>query len=1564
MTKHNLQDHLSWLLNRGPSIPAPLLPQAQTTAEQSVTGQRVSNSANPFDERYTASDAAISSLEPVRYDIGAQDAKVEGQETGFELISDVEMARLQFVPLSSTKPRMLSSIKQKLPASPETPSVLKENQNFPGPNGTHPQTKHNDRVWSTTNNTPPQTSSRLLLSRQTTYPGDSKLSAKHVDAIDLTGDHGLHTSSPGTVETFGDSLRIWREDYASRSGPLRNCGVKRKSDEYEADLKLPGKPLSRSRSPGSPVTSDKKKHSSFGSSSIHGKPAKKGLLRTVIGDSESEGDGIDRFPTDNDEDYRSPPYSLSGHDLYPKLSNQNERPRRQNKPKKSPPSDRPGSRSTSCRPSTVASPVQQHTPISNAQKLEDRSNLSGSSVSRDTPSHLGSQNPVVVNFLALPSCAVEDLLTRSKADRSRNAEMAYQRALDGMDASDLIVENKILNTKIGALENLQKEQATYTPLLAKQEELKRRIIQSAERAAILPDGSDDIDQARKLAIERHEKEAKMAELIEQSGVLTSVNSTVINGAKPPDHNILITGTQFPNQNVNKVPNPFEPHASPPSLPNIARPPSHSPPTFTKPKTPPMFNSRASALDGNVDEFTRDHEFFSRNMGTPVAPDILDFDNDTDDFDMLEAAENFENQCPGSARNYTFGDQPARRETESSAKKPAPELLKLPWSKDVKSALLHRFELNGFRSNQLEAINATLSGKDAFVLMPTGGGKSLCYQLPAVIHSGTTKGVTVVISPLLSLMEDQVAHLKELHIQAFLLTGDVNKERKKMIYGALRSKNVEKLVQLLYVTPEMMNKNGALLDVLSHLHRQRRLARIVIDEAHCVSEWGHDFRPEYKELGNTRARFPGIPLMALTATATENVKVDVIHNLGMRDAEVFIQSFNRPNLTYEVRRKPKGTNIVEGIAELINGSYSGQAGIIYCLSRQSCERVAEQLRDKHNIKAAHYHAGLPSEQRLSVQKDWQSGNCNVIVATIAFGMGIDKPNVRFVIHQTMPKSLEGYYQETGRAGRDGFRSGCYLYYGFQDMAILRHMIDKGEGSWEQKNRQYQMLRQMVQFCENRSDCRRVQVLAYFNEKFQKENCNRSCDNCKAGLTFENKDFTDLAASAVKLVGRLKERKVTTLYCVDIFRGAKRKYLDPADKNFPEFGIGSDIDRGDVQRLFSHLLCEEALKEENVINNANFATQYIQLGTRASEFLRRRNRLLIPIRVSPNGKATQETKPTATRSRGTGIRAARTEYPQSTNVSSPIQESLRRRNLGRGYTGQDTLEEDDDESDGFEPIRDAELQGRSLGNDLGPPITDDGTLSRLDPLQNIMIDEFMFYAKDTCHEIMMKKSLRDQPFPDAILREMAINLPRDKNQLLKIPNIDPDRVDRYGTQFLRLIRRAEDRYQELLAERYRNGSPVPDPNHENVINISSDSELGEDFDNCVGGTRATAGPFEEGSSLFEQDEEVAEFNARMSQLESSRDSGPANYASTRQASGSSKRRSGSYSRYGRNSFGKKNTKSRAGSGAGGGSRTSSKKPGHLCSNTGSQSSSSYRAGHGPGRSGSGPGSHGGGIGMMPT
>ena len=608
------------------------------------------------------------------------------------------------------------------------------------------------------------------------------------------------------------------------------------------------------------------------------------------------------------------------------------------------------------------------------------------------------------------------------------------------------------------------------------------------------------------------------------------------------------------------------------------------------------------------------EDFTRQMGSPLRSfeDDEQYGQDEDDMEMLEFAEQLDSRNAFSKPGYPASSRAVFTESSGNVVKlptPKPRMdvpsqaaqqssqLQFPWSRDVKGAMRERFHLRGFRPNQLEAINATLAGKDVFVLMPTGGGKSLCYQLPAIVQSGKTRGVTVVISPLLSLMQDQVDHLQKLKIQAVLINGEVSAEHKRLIMSSLRETQVEKYIQLLYVTPEMINKSPSLINAFNDLYQRKKLARIVIDEAHCVSQWGHDFRPDYKLLGEVRQQFSGVPVIALTATATENVKIDVIHNLGIKGCEVFTQSFNRPNLTYEVRSKGKAKDVLDSMALTINTTYKNQSGIVYCLSRDSCEKIAEKLRKEYGIKAHHYHAKMETVEKTATQKGWQAGKYHVIVATIAFGMGIDKPDVRFVMHHTIPKSLEGYYQETGRAGRDGKRSGCFLYYGYQDTSALKRMIDDGEGSWEQKERQQKMLRNVVQFCENRSDCRRVQVLNYFNENFRAEDCNGTCDNCNSGKHFEIEDLTEYAIAAVELVRAVQGNDVTLLHCVDVFRGAKtKKIADLGHTRLEHYAAGADLARGLAERIFYRLLTEDALAEHNVMNKAGFASQYVHVSLR--------------------------------------------------------------------------------------------------------------------------------------------------------------------------------------------------------------------------------------------------------------------------------------------------------------------------------------------------------------------------------
>ena len=656
--------------------------------------------------------------------------------------------------------------------------------------------------------------------------------------------------------------------------------------------------------------------------------------------------------------------------------------------------------------------------------------------------------------------------------------------------------------------------------------------------------------------------------------------------------------------------------APPPPPKSPFMPNYKPEAMHQPRVEPQGQySETRTFSFSPQRRQREESLLTTHMEIPHKFDHEeDYGHDDDDVDMLEVAEDFENkqQNPGvgqitDGRKVLGETSPNIVRTKNSSmygsnfapSAPDPSQMQHRWSKEVKKAMKDRFHLKGFRPNQLEAINATLGGRDAFVLMPTGGGKSLCYQLPAIVTSGKTQGVTVVISPLLSLMQDQVEHLLKLKIQALIINGEVSSEHRRLVLSALREYDPQKFCQLLYITPEMISKNQMMVNVFRDLHQRGKLARLVIDEAHCVSQWGHDFRPDYKLLGDVRRQFRGVPVIALTATATENVKIDVIHNLGMHDCQTLTQSFNRPNLHYEVRSKEKSKDVLESIADTIKTLYHKQSGIIYCLSKKNCEQVAEQLRSEYGIKAHHYHAGMDAESRRQVQKSWQAGEHHVIVATIAFGMGIDKPDVRFVIHHTIPKSLEGYYQETGRAGRDGKRSGCFLYYGYKDTSALKRMIEEGEGSFEQKERQMQMLRKTIQFCENRSDCRRVQVLGYFNEAFVREDCDASCDNCKSTSVFESRDFSSHAAKAISLIKRVQNDQVTLLHCMDVFRGTKNKKItDLQHGSLPEHGAGADLDRGSVERLFYRLLSENAFSEANVVTRNGFAHQYIRVSAEPS------------------------------------------------------------------------------------------------------------------------------------------------------------------------------------------------------------------------------------------------------------------------------------------------------------------------------------------------------------------------------
>ena len=417
--------------------------------------------------------------------------------------------------------------------------------------------------------------------------------------------------------------------------------------------------------------------------------------------------------------------------------------------------------------------------------------------------------------------------------------------------------------------------------------------------------------------------------------------------------------------------------------------------------------------------------------------------------------------------------------------------------DLHKPLKSFFGFNGFKGTQEAIINNILNKQDTFVIMPTGGGKSLCYQLPAIMSEGTA----IIVSPLIALMKNQVDALrgfsKENSIAHFL-----NSSLNKAETAIVKSDVLSGKTKLLYVAPETLNKEDNVA-----FFSEFKISFFAIDEAHCISEWGHDFRPEYRRLRPIIEKLGSVPVMALTATATPKVQQDIQKNLGMQESKLFKSSFNRDNLYYEVRAKK---DVIKEIVKYAKQN-SGKSGIIYCLSRKKVEEVAQALI-VNGLKAAPYHAGLDAKERAKTQDGFLMEDIDVIVATIAFGMGIDKPDVRFVIHHDIPKSLEGYYQETGRAGRDGGEGNCVTFYSYDDiMKLEKFMKDKPVNEQEIGK---QMLSETASFAET-SSCRRKFILHYFGEEFNEARCNEMCDNCRhPKQRFEAQDDLLLALKAVK------------------------------------------------------------------------------------------------------------------------------------------------------------------------------------------------------------------------------------------------------------------------------------------------------------------------------------------------------------------------------------------------------------------------------------------------------------------
>ncbi|MBB3700569.1 DNA helicase RecQ [Flammeovirga yaeyamensis] len=466
---------------------------------------------------------------------------------------------------------------------------------------------------------------------------------------------------------------------------------------------------------------------------------------------------------------------------------------------------------------------------------------------------------------------------------------------------------------------------------------------------------------------------------------------------------------------------------------------------------------------------------------------------------------------------------------------------------AQQALKHYFGYDRFRPMQEDVINCVLSKQDAVVLMPTGGGKSICYQIPAIISQGTA----IVISPLIALMKDQVESLKANGVSAAFLNSTQSYTEQREIEEDLRYQRLK----LLYISPEKL-LTGNFLDYLCNLN----ISFIAIDEAHCISQWGHDFRPEYTQLAALRQRLPHISFIALTATADKVTRNDIANQLGMNNPQIFLDSFDRPNLSLRVEA---GQKRIEKIIKFLEAR-PNQSGIVYCLSRKSTESIATKLRNA-GYNAMYYHAGMSADERSRVQESFIKDDIPIICATIAFGMGIDKPNVRWVVHYNLPKNMEGYYQEIGRAGRDGLPSDTMLFYTFADVMQLRDMVsDAG-----QHQLQLSKLERMQQYAETRT-CRRRILLSYFGETLEKDCGN--CDVCRnPPELFDGTVIAQKAMSAIVRVQREMNKNLSTGMLIDILRGSRR--IDLINQNFHTirtYGAGHDISYDHWQLFLQQML----------------------------------------------------------------------------------------------------------------------------------------------------------------------------------------------------------------------------------------------------------------------------------------------------------------------------------------------------------------------------------------------------------
>jgi ATP-dependent DNA helicase RecQ len=471
-----------------------------------------------------------------------------------------------------------------------------------------------------------------------------------------------------------------------------------------------------------------------------------------------------------------------------------------------------------------------------------------------------------------------------------------------------------------------------------------------------------------------------------------------------------------------------------------------------------------------------------------------------------------------------------------------------------------FGYSTFRGEQQAIVEHVTAGGDALVLMPTGGGKSLCYQLPALLR----EGVGIVVSPLIALMQDQVDALKQLGVRAAFLNSSQDADEAREITAQLMRGHL----QIVYVAPERLLMSS-FLSLLDEIEEGAGIALFAIDEAHCVSQWGHDFRPEYRKLTVLHERFPHVPRIALTATADAPTRAEIVERLKLEEARQFVSSFDRPNIRYRVTQK---ANARQQLEAFLDAEHANDAGIIYCLSRKKVEETAEWLKSR-GWDALPYHAGLDARIRNQNQRRFLREEGVIMVATVAFGMGIDKPNVRFVAHLDLPKSMEGYYQETGRAGRDGLPANAWMTYGLVDVVSMRKMLDSGDAPEERKAVERQKLDALLGFCESTS-CRHQTLLRYFGETHP-GNCEQ-CDNCLSPV--DTWDATQASRMALSCVYRTGQR-FGVVHLIDVLLGKNTPKIQQFNhQGLSTFGIGKGLTQSQWSSVYRQLVAGGYLESD--------------------------------------------------------------------------------------------------------------------------------------------------------------------------------------------------------------------------------------------------------------------------------------------------------------------------------------------------------------------------------------------------